>query len=1300
MADLDDSSKSQHGLSDGALKIDRESHLGPLGNRSMLGAMSKSSKSAGRRRSRLAGLMVGIASLGIVFALTAANAMAVEPPQFREIEQEVIKSTRAVVEVLVETHGVEGHWTSGYSTHEDPTEFGEEWIGAGEGTIPSGGSTNHISVGEPDATSRAGEGRCRVLHHLSPQTQYYVHFTLTTAGGKSEATFRLTKQTNAIEKPEIPSFCLNLGGSTLQPAHGTRTTQAFTAQIETNGAPTEYHFEYSTSEGGPWQPFTSKSTGTVSVTEDFADPEAELTGLTPETKYFVRLKASHTGTTEEAVAPKSSFTTPTAKPIAEPSHSRNVRATSAVLFAQLDPSGSQTHWRFESASSAIGPWTPVPGLEGVISQSEAEALPESNDLFVEGSFGGLIPSTKYCVRLFAENAAGEGENGFGEPISAADREVSCFETAAPPSPETSAVHAIDPGSDPGSLRLLGSINPGSTPTSEEQAIALSGAPGGGSFTLEFEGQSTAKIAYNASAEDVRKALEALPSNPQIAVYGRAGGPYTVVFAGSEAEVDEPQITGDGSSLVPAEAVQVETIQEGGEGYGLKYYFEYVTEQQFDEGEFAGGEKTPEITLSPGGSLQLIGQDVAGMQAGQAYRYRIVVSSSFPGTPIVRGASQSITVPAPTSGGEQAACPNAQMRVGPSANLPDCRAYEQVSPIDKEGAQEPFNYGPTAVSGGVVGEDGEHLALEDPAVNWGTDPESGQSPYFFSRSEALARWTMLSGAPQPQTGVQRVVPELFSGDLGQVALEADVHTSLGSGESKEIEFEVGPSGGPYTIVASVPRDQAPGGSAFYEGWVASSDDFSKLILQLEDHSLVTPRTKTKEGNDLYEYSGGGLKQVNVGIGTCGAHIASGQEMAGVRSSSHALSSDGSSVFFEAAPASNCAAPTHLYIRKNASETIDLGEYRFAGADPTGDKALLEKENNGVAEYFLYDGQSKTTTKIFSGATQGPREATIVSQDFSTIYFHPDSGDLYRYDVDSGSLTYLFREEGEKGRTSPNGRFYYFQGAVGGVPGRNQVFMYDSSENVVQCISCTSSDPDPKLGAVFPHHALGDLGPLQPLDGHPSETFFSEDGNYAFFDTPSALVANDVDGEVAPDDQAGAEDQSEEFSPSSDVYEWRRNGVDGCDQIEGCVALITNGRGGFLNLVIGTTPSGHDVFIYSSSQLVSQDDDKAGDIYDVRIDGGFPPPAPPPVECEGDACSTPASAPNDATPASSIFAGLGNVPALQSKAKPKAITKPKRKVKRKTKKSKKKRKVGSSRKRSKAGAKSQHVKGAKKSSGGLK
>ena len=105
-----------------------------------------------------------------------------------------------------------------------------------------------------------------------------------------------------------------------------------------------------------------------------------------------------------------------------------------------------------------------------------------------------------------------------------------------------------------------------------------------------------------------------------------------------------------------------------------------------------------------------------------------------------------------------------------------------------------------------------------------------------------------------------------------------------------------------------RKAAEGG-----GWVAASEDFSKLLLQLEDPTLLGTSTHTQSGDpDLYEYSAGELRQVNVTgtgatIGSCGATIARGAEgianenggRAGFPDGSrHAVSADGSQVFFEA------------------------------------------------------------------------------------------------------------------------------------------------------------------------------------------------------------------------------------------------------------------------------------------------------------------------------------------------------------------------------------------------------------------
>lgn len=104
---------------------------------------------------------------------------------------------------------------------------------------------------------------------------------------------------------------------------------------------------------------------------------------------------------------------------------------------------------------------------------------------------------------------------------------------------------------------------------EVQQVAITGSPTGGTFTLEFDGQETAPIAYNATAGAVQAALEAL-SNVAPGDVTVTGGPLPttpvqVAFAGAYEGVNVPVMVGDPTGLTGGTTpdVVVTTVTEGG-----------------------------------------------------------------------------------------------------------------------------------------------------------------------------------------------------------------------------------------------------------------------------------------------------------------------------------------------------------------------------------------------------------------------------------------------------------------------------------------------------------------------------------------------------------------------------------------------------------------------------------------------------------------------------------------------------------------------------------------------------------------
>ena len=94
-------------------------------------------------------------------------------------------------------------------------------------------------------------------------------------------------------------------------------------------------------------------------------------------------------------------------------------------------------------------------------------------------------------------------------------------------------------------------------------------------------------------------------------------------------------------------------------------------------------------------------------------------------------------------------------------------------------------------------------------------------------------------------------------------------------------------------------------------------------------------------------------------------------------------------------------------------------------------------------------------------------------------------------------------------------------------------------------------------------------------------------------------------------------------AQNVYEWEADGTGACVQPSGCVFLISDGLDRtevFYNSsvkLLGADGSGENVFFTTDDQLVASDTDTEFDIYDARVDGGFP-AAKRETSCEGEGC----------------------------------------------------------------------------------
>ena len=747
----------------------------------------------------------------------------------------------------------------------------------------------------------------------------------------------------------------------------------------------------------------------------------------------------------------------------------------------------------------------------------------------------------------------------------------------------------------------------------------------------------------------------------------AGGVW--VFGPPTAPVVEGELTDEtGTSEVKLGAA----VDPG--GIAASYRFEYGTTTAY-----GSSTPSPEGSVGEGIVAHAVWAAASGLAPGTTYHYRVVASNELD---TVYGPDETFT----TLSAEQAACPNEQQRGGFSGRLPDCRAYELVTPPVKNASQ--FDAEENYVYASRAAVDGEGITLRT------TEPQPGASSAGL---EYLARrgasgWSVEDIVPlTPYDGVlcnEHQLVDVYSEQLTKEVFEVGEGSGVAANKGDETKEDCNPEGrrvvsdepvgyenlivrdnatGAYQLVNVTPPGVTPANARFQAG----SADLS--------HVIFTETSPLAEGGrygveNLYEWDEGVVRLVSVlpnGTAVTGALAAArpnvgngipeGPGLGGV------ISSDGSHVLFTYGGA--------LYDRIDQQRTVQIDEAQ-GGSGAGGGGSFKGAVSDGSEVFFL--DESKLTPGATAAAGEPDLYECVLPEGASkcelsdlTVAADSEHADVltvtplgghdssYVYFVAKGVLASNTREfTDSEGKTV----------VEGAQAGKQNLYLWNGNKTT---FIATLSKSDGGVGVVSPdgtqfafasEKGLTGYDNTQPEGGPVYEGFLYSavsnqlvcvscnpsgeppdrggagpgpvtDSGQVFFQTEEALVPSDTNGQL-------------------DVYEYEG----------GHVYLISSGTSLESNLE-GASESGDDVFFRSDQQLVPQDDQE-GEIviYDARVGGGFTEPVSPPPCTTADACraAVPLQPSIYGEPASQTFSGVGNLvappEAPEVKPRTKAKTKP--------------------------------------------
>lgn len=722
-----------------------------------------------------------------------------------------------------------------------------------------------------------------------------------------------------------------------------------------------------------------------------------------------------------------------------------------------------------------------------------------------------------------------------------------------------------------------------------------------------------------------------------------------------------------------------------------YYLEYGTAPCF-EGGCAKSPPPPGRILTD----QVIdvgvtseGMSLSGLTPDTTYHYRFVAQSGGGGGSVFglsgkSGAEAESTFTTLPVAPPQPVCPaNEAFRSG--AGLPDCRAYEMVSPVEKNGAdiEVVFNSNGFPTAADQAAGDGESITYSAYRAFGEVESSPYASQYIATRG--ARGWTSRGISPPREGASFYNTKQLdsqykgFTADLCQGWLLQDTDNSLAEegwveGSPTFYHRDLCPANGPYTAIA--PRRLPTGGAIadFLPELQGFSADGSVALIQANGKLSNNGSTERQ----LYETVSGGLRLVCIlpaGTplkGPCSAGAGGSTELpARLGNLQHAISEDGTRIYWS----DSKTGEGKLYLRIDHAETKVVSESpnaHFWGAAADGSAAVYSADS----ELRRYSLATETSVKV-AGGFQG---ILAISEDAGRVYFASSEAiagsganpqgeeasagvpNLYLYetgeparvafvarlsaadtaknefpsDTSSWPIFHLARTTADGGAlafTSTRSLTGFDNTETGSGNPATEVYIYRAGSapgaEALTCVSCMPTGVRPQARIVEAGFLAAAYLPVAESQLY-TPRVLAEDGDRLFFESFDPLVPADTNRE-------------------QDVYEWEAVGAGNCTgaspgyntAFEGCVNLISSGDSPMPSEIVDSSPDGRDVFFKTESGLLPQDPGQV-DIYDAREGGGFPPPAPPPPSCQGEGCQPAGQAPADAVPSSETYEGPANEP----------------------------------------------------------